>query len=88
MVHNNELQEIREIPLRMRTMSYLKIIRKNSKWGKSSVFVECSKCGSQFNVYVWSFYGTGKKCPKCGTVYGGGDLRGESLKETHGAEKT
>ena len=38
--------------------------------GQSSYTVACSKCGELFRLYVWSFHGCGKKCPKCKQLYG------------------
>ena len=30
--------------------------------------IQCKKCGKKLQVQLGSFYGTGKKCPGCGTV--------------------
>ena len=36
--------------------------------GRSFWKVRCS-CGSEFDVYLWSFHGCGKKCPSCGFLH-------------------
>lgn len=43
--------------------------------GRSFCKAVCSKCGELFTVYVWSFNGSGKKCPSCGQVYGMCDVK-------------
>lgn len=35
--------------------------------GRSTWFVHCPFCDSEIEVYIWSFYGCGKKC-ECGAI--------------------
>lgn len=51
----------------------LKVLFKVPQWGRSYYRVRC-QCGELFDVYIWSLHGCGKRCPKCKTKYGAGDL--------------
>ena len=49
---------------------FISLLEYHPLHGRSYCKAVCSKCGEMFNVYLWSFAGSGKKCPKCGEVYG------------------
>lgn len=40
-----------------------------SKHGRSRYLLKC-KCGASFWAYIWSFHGSGKRCPGCGVKIG------------------
>jgi len=61
----------------MNKSPFLEILKYVPEHGKSHYEVRCSNCSKEFNVYVWSLGGTGKKCPKCGHYYGRFDLKEE-----------
>ena len=43
-----------------------------SEFGRSTAFVDCPVCGEKrILVYLWSLHGSGKKCPKCGSMFTG-----------------
>jgi len=48
----------------MRTYKKAKNLGYHSEHGKSFFWVKC-ECGYEFKVYVWSYFGSGKKCPNC-----------------------
>jgi len=39
----------------------------NSEHGRSTMYVPCPFCGEDIEVYIWSFYGCGKRC-SCGAL--------------------
>ena len=41
-----------------------------SDFGRSTAVATCPFCGLTVRVFVWSFAGHGKKCPKCGASLG------------------
>lgn len=40
------------------------ILTVNHEFGRSWYDVLC-ECGARFPVYIWSYYGSGKRCPSC-----------------------
>lgn len=42
---------------------------RSSRHGGSTMMVKCPFCGSELEVYIWSFAGSGKKC-SCGALLG------------------
>lgn len=46
------------------------IIYSVSEMGRSYDVIECPICGCEFQGYIWSLAGSGKKCPQCGTKHG------------------
>ena len=45
----------------------------NSKKGQSSTKIICPFCDFHFVAYLWSLYGSGKKCPQCGAKHCGSE---------------
>lgn len=41
----------------------------SSRHGRSTMMVRCPFCGEEFEVYIWSFAGSGKRC-SCGALLG------------------
>jgi len=39
-------------------------------FGRSQLRVRCPWCDAEFMVYAWSFAGSGKRCPGCGSKHG------------------
>ena len=42
---------------------------KSSEHGRSTMMVKCPFCEKEFEVYIWSFAGSGKRC-SCGALLG------------------
>lgn len=42
---------------------------KNPDWGRTTMSIECPFCGEWFEVYMWSFAGSGKRCPGCKAMH-------------------
>ena len=42
---------------------------KSSRHGKSTMMVKCPFCEEKYEVYIWSFAGSGKRC-SCGALLG------------------
>lgn len=38
--------------------------------GRTSVWLTCPFCETEFRANVWSLSGSGKKCPRCGAIHG------------------
>ncbi len=53
----------------MQWQFYDRRIDRKTKKLPSSYYIKCNVCGEVIKVYAWSFAGSGKKCPKCGTVH-------------------
>ena len=43
----------------------VRVLEYISEHGRSRYKILCS-CGAHITAYVWSLYGTGKRCPCCG----------------------
>lgn len=41
----------------------------SSEHGRSTMIVKCPFCKEEFEVYIWSFAGSGKRC-SCGALLG------------------
>lgn len=46
-----------------------KVLNHISEHGRSRLEIECPHCNSEFEAYIWSLSGSGKKCPKCKTLH-------------------
>jgi hypothetical protein len=46
-----------------------KIVRRESRMGRSKIWLVCPCCGSEVIAYVWSLSGSGKRC-ECGAMHG------------------
>lgn len=54
----------------------------SSRHGRSTMMVQCPFCKEEFEVYIWSFYGSGKRC-SCGALL----MNGCCVKEVNDEEK-
>lgn len=54
----------------------------SSRHGRSTMMVKCPFCEEEFEVYIWSFAGSGKRC-SCGALL----MNGHCVKEVNDEEK-
>ena len=55
---------------------------KSSRHGRSTMMVKCPFCERKIEVFIWSFYGSGKRC-FCGALL----MNGLCSKEVNDEEK-
>lgn len=55
---------------------------KSSRHGKSTMMVKCPFCERKIEVFIWSFYGSGKRC-SCGALL----MNGSCTKEVEDEER-
>lgn len=63
---------------------YLTPLGYHPSHGQSSFLAVCSECGEIFHVYVWSFHGCGKRCPKCKQLYCPFDIKKPEVTKHNG----
>ena len=59
----------------MRKYKKVTILDYHGEHGTSYWTVRC-ECGCKFALYVWSYWGSGKRCPSCKSFV---TIRGEKL---------
>lgn len=68
----SECQKQGKVPCNPFEFKETLLYNKRAEFAKTTYDVDCPFCGQTYSVYIWSFYGSGKKC-ECGAkLYPGG----------------
>lgn len=46
------------------------VLARSSRMGRSTITIRCPFCATQFEAFVWSLAGGGKRCPTCRAFHG------------------